>query len=65
MLSVASSTGIDIGKQYLDVGFFPAAKPLRAVNEPIGIGKIHFRSSRQGRRKSRPGGDRLLWAKDH
>jgi transposase len=40
MLSVASSAGIDVGKQYLDVGFFPAAKPLRAVNEPIGIAKI-------------------------
>ena len=40
MLSVASSAGIDVGKQYLDVGFFPAAKPLRVVNEPTGIAKI-------------------------
>ncbi len=38
MLSVASSAGIDVGK--LDVGFFPAAKPLRVVNEPTGIAKI-------------------------
>jgi Transposase IS116/IS110/IS902 family len=40
MLSVASLAGIDVGKQYHDVGFFPAAKPLRVVNEPTGIAKI-------------------------
>jgi len=33
MLSVTFSVGIDVGKNYLDVGFFPIAKPFRVVNE--------------------------------
>jgi transposase len=40
MLSVTFSVGIDVGKNYLDVGFFPIAKPFRVVNEPTGIAKI-------------------------
>jgi transposase len=51
MLSVAFSVGIDVGKNYLDVDFFPIAKPFRVVNEPTGIAKIVsvLRARRVGR----------------
>jgi hypothetical protein len=29
MLSIAPSAGVDVGQAYLDLGFFPSAKPIR------------------------------------
>jgi transposase len=40
MLSIAPSAGVDVGQAYLDLGFFPSAKPLRAPNTPEGIERI-------------------------
>jgi transposase len=40
MLSVSVSACVDVGQTWLDLGFFPSAKPLRAPNTPDGIEKI-------------------------
>ena len=40
MLSIVPSAGVDVGQQSLDLGFFPAAKPLRVANTQEGIAKI-------------------------
>ena len=64
-LSVASSAGIDVGKQYLNVGFFPAVKPLRVVNEPTGIAKIVSVLRARGVGRVVLEGDRLLCAQGH
>lgn len=40
MLSVTPSAGVDVGQTWLDLGFFPFAKPFRAPNSPEGIEKI-------------------------
>lgn len=40
MLSIVPSAGVDVGQQYLDLGFFPTAKPLRVANKEEGIAKI-------------------------
>jgi transposase len=40
MLSIAPSAGVDVGQQYLDLGFFPAAKPLRVANTEEGVARI-------------------------
>ncbi len=40
MLSIAPSAGVDVGQAYLDLGFFPPAKPLRVANTQDGIDKI-------------------------
>ncbi len=37
MLSSVPTAGIDVGKDFLDLGFHPAAKPLRCDNTPAGI----------------------------
>lgn len=37
MLSPVPVAGIDVGKDFLDLGFHPAAKPLRCDNTPDGI----------------------------
>lgn len=37
MLSPVPVAGIDAGKHFLDLGFHPAAKPLRCPNDPAGI----------------------------
>lgn len=37
MLSPVPVAGIDVGKDFLDLGFHPAAKPLRCANTPDGI----------------------------
>ncbi|MCJ2043322.1 IS110 family transposase, partial [Methylobacterium sp. J-078] len=36
MLSLVPVAGIDVGKHVLDLGFHPAAKPLRCDNTPTG-----------------------------
>ncbi len=40
MLSIVPSAGVDVGQQYLDLGFFPFAKPMRVTNTQEGIDKI-------------------------
>lgn len=40
MLSIAPSAGIDVGQQYLDLGFFPATKPMRVANTDEGVARI-------------------------
>ena len=40
MLSPVPVAGIDAGKHCLDLGFFPAAKPLRCDNAPAGIAQL-------------------------
>jgi hypothetical protein len=40
MLSIAPSAGVDVSQAYLDLGFFPSAKPMRVANTQKGIDKI-------------------------
>lgn len=40
MLSIAPSAGVDVGQAYLDLGFFPPAKPVRVANTQEGVAKI-------------------------
>ena len=40
MLSSVPSAGVDVGQQYLDLGFFPFAKPMRVTNTQEEIDKI-------------------------
>ena len=40
MLSLVPSAGVDVGQAYLDIGFFPPAKPMRVANTQEGIDKI-------------------------
>ena len=40
MLSLVPVAGIDVGKHFLDLGFHPAAKPLRCDNTPAGIERL-------------------------
>jgi transposase len=40
MLSLVPVAGIDVGKHFLDLGFHPAAKPLRCANTPDGIARL-------------------------
>ncbi len=37
MLSPVPVAGIDAGRHFLDLGFHPAAKPVRCANDPAGI----------------------------
>lgn len=40
MLSSVPVAGVDVGKHFLDLGFHPAAKPLRWDNAPAGITRL-------------------------
>jgi transposase len=40
MLAPAPVAGIDVGKSFLDLGFEPAARPLRVRNDPAGIAAL-------------------------
>ncbi len=40
MLSPGLVAGIDAGKHFLDLGFHPAAKPMRCDNNPTGIERL-------------------------
>ncbi|MCJ2032616.1 IS110 family transposase [Methylobacterium sp. J-068] len=40
MLSLVPVAGIDVGKHVLDLGFHPAARPLRCANTPAGIERL-------------------------
>lgn len=38
--TIPSVAGIDVGKHFLDLGFFPAAKPVRKDSTETGITKL-------------------------
>lgn len=38
--TIPTVAGIDVGKHFLDLGFFPAAKPVRQDNTETGIAKL-------------------------
>lgn len=48
MLAPAPFAGIDVGKRFLDLGFEPAAKPLRVGNDAAGIATLVEALRRRG-----------------
>jgi transposase len=48
MLAPTPVAGIDVGKSFLDLGFEPAAKPLRVRNDPAGIAALIEALRRRG-----------------
>ena len=62
MLSIVPSAGVDVGQQYLDLGFFPFAKPMRVTNTREGIQQDRLHSAPEGHDQSRAGSHRLVCA---
>jgi transposase len=48
MLAPAPLAGVDVGKRFLDLGFEPAAKPLRVGNDAAGIAALIEALRRRG-----------------
>ncbi len=48
MLAPAPLAGVDVGKHFLDLGFDPAAKPLRFGNDAAGIAALAEALRRRG-----------------
>jgi transposase len=48
MLALNPVAGVDVGKSFLDLGFEPAARPLRVSNDPAGIASLVADLRRRG-----------------
>ena len=48
MLAPNPVAGVDVGKSFLDLGFEPAARPLRVSNDPAGIASLVADLRRRG-----------------
>ena len=48
MLAPTPVAGIDVGKSFLDLGFEPAARPLRVSNDAAGIAALIEALRRRG-----------------
>ncbi|KAB7782067.1 Mobile element protein [Methylorubrum populi] len=48
MLSLVPMTDLDVGKHFIDLGYHPAAQPLRCDNAPAGLAGVIAALRRRG-----------------